>query len=78
MAATGGNKDKDIANNLRAASEGKIDFKEVDEETFKLIVKDPEGAHGSQIVYKLSDIMVVDKNKPMEHWSVKAKIFAGI
>ena len=77
MAGTGGNKDKDIANNLRAASEGKIDFKEVDEETFKLIVKDPEGAHGSQIVYK-GDIMVVDKNKPMEQWSVKAQIFAGI
>ena len=77
MAATGGNKDKDIANNLRAASEGKIDFKEVDEETFKLIVKDPEEAHGSQIVHK-GDIMVVDKNKPVDQWSVKAQIFAGI
>lgn len=77
MAGTGGNKDKDIANNLRAASEGKIDFKEVDEETFNMIVKDPEGSHGSQIVYQ-GDIMVVDKNKSPDQWSVKAQIFAGI
>ena len=77
MAKTEGNKDKDIANNLRAASEGALDFKEVDEETFNLIVKDPEGSHGSQIVYE-GDIMVVDKDKPMEQWSVKADLFSKI
>ncbi len=77
MAGTGGNKDKDIANNLRAASEGKIDFKEVDEETFKKMMQDPAAYHTDQIVFE-GDIMVVDKNKPVNQWSVKAQIFAGI
>ena len=76
MEKTGWN-DKNLANNLREASRGKFDFKEVDEKTFKMIVEDPESSHESRIVYK-GDIKVVDKNKPPEQWSVKAKIFAGI
>ena len=76
MEKTGWN-DKNLANNLREASGGKFDFKEVDEVTFKGMLQDPESSHESRIVYK-GDIMVVDKNKPVDQWSVKAQIFAGI
>ena len=70
-------KDKEIADTLRTASEGAIDFKEVDEKTFNQMVQDPAQFDGDQIIWK-GDIMVVDKNQPVEKWSVKAQIFAKI
>jgi len=70
-------KDKEIADTLRAASEGAIDFKEIDEKTFNQMVQDPAQFDTDQIIYK-GDIMVVDKNQPVEKWSVKAQIFAKI
>jgi len=70
-------KDENIADTLRAASQGAIDFKEIDKKTWDMIVKDPGASHGSQIVWN-GDIMVVDKNQPVEEWSVKAQIFAKI